>query len=385
MKKVTERLFDADSHLRRFTARVISCESAGELWRVELDRTAFFPAGGGQAGDVGMLDGAAVRDTVIEDGRIFHIADRALPIGGEVSGELDWETRFRRMQNHSGEHIVSGLVHRAYGYENVGFHMSAGEMTVDFSGELSFARLREIELAANRVVAENRAVRAEYPDAETLAKTDYRSKLELTENVRLVTIEGADVCACCAPHVNTTGEVGLIKILACERHRGGVRVHLVCGMDALEEVNRRLDANSAVSNALSAPPAETAAAVERLLTERDELKQEIWLMKKQRLEGLIAALEDGKKNLCLFAPELDTDSLRALVNAGVEKCSGICAAFSGTDGDWKYIIGSRGADLRAMSREINAAIAGRGGGRPEMIQGSAKADRETIQAYFENL
>jgi len=382
---VTERLFDADSHLRRFTARVLSCEQTETGWRIETDRTAFFPAGGGQAGDVGMLGGAAVSDTVVENGRIFHITDRALPVGEEVSGELDWETRFRRMQNHSGEHIVSGLVHRAFGYDNVGFHMSAGEMTVDFSGELSFARLREIELAANRVVAENLPVRAEYPDAETLAKTDYRSKLELTEDVRLVTIEGVDVCACCAPHVHFTGEVGLIKILACERHRGGVRVHLVCGMDALEEMNRRLDANSAVSNALSAPPTETAAAVERLLTERDGLKQEIFLLKKQRLESFIAALEEGKKDLCVFVPELDTDSLRALVNAGMEKCSGICAAFSGTDGDWKYIIGSRSADLRAMSRELNAAIAGRGGGRPEMIQGSAKADRETIRAYFESI
>ena len=382
---MTVRLFDADSHLRAFTAKVIACESAGDLWRAELDRTAFFPAGGGQAGDVGTLGGAVVSDTVIEEGRIFHITDRPLPVGEEVAGELDWETRFRRMQNHSGEHIVSGLVHGAYGYENVGFHMSAGEMTVDFSGELSFAQLREIELAANRVVAENRPIRAEYPDEATLASTEYRSQLELTENVRLVTIEGVDICACCAPHVHSTGEVGLIKILACERHRGGVRVHLVCGMDALEEVNRRLDANSAVSNALSAPPTETAAAVERLLAERDGLKQEIFLMKKQRLEALIAALEEGKKNLCLFAPELDTDSLRALVNAGVEKCSGICAAFSGGEGDRKYIIGSRSADLRALSREINAAIGGRGGGKPEMIQGSAKANRATIEAYFETL
>lgn len=382
---MTERLFDADSHLHSFTARVLCCAQAGENWRVETDRTAFFPAGGGQAGDVGMLGGAAVRDTVIEDGRIFHVTDRSLPVGEEVVGELDWETRFRRMQNHSGEHIVSGLVHRAYGYENVGFHMGAGEMTVDFSGELTFAQLREIELAANRAVAENRAVRAEYPDEETLRATEYRSKLELTENVRLVTIEGVDVCACCAPHVNFTGEVGLIKILACERHRGGVRVHLVCGMDALEEVNRRLDANGAVSNALSAPPTETAAAVERLLAERDGLKQEVFLMKRQRLESLIAALEEGKKNLCLFVPELDMDSLRALVNAGVEKCFGICAAFSGTEGNWKYIIGSRGTDLRAMAKAINAAIGGRGGGRPEMIQGSAAAPEKAIRAYFESI
>ncbi len=379
---MTEKLYDQDSHLREFSARVISCVKAGDHWTVTLDRTAFFPEGGGQAADTGTLGGAKVLDVREKSGEILHVMDAPLPEGEKVSGILDWEQRFRRMQNHSGEHLLSGLVHARYGYRNVGFHLGDGDVTVDFDGELTREQLDELETAVNKAIAENAAVRCWYPEKAELAALEYRSKLDLTENVRLVRIEGYDLCACCAPHVSRTGEIGSLHILDFMRHRGGVRIHIVCGLDAMEDARERYQATLAISGLLSVPQLETPGAVRRVLGELEETKQALAEARRQLLQIKAASLTPTEGNLCLFEPELDMLSLRELVNAGMEKCGGICAAFAGGDGDWKYIIGSRTADLRSMTKEINAAIGGRGGGRPEMIQGSCTASRREIEAYF---
>ncbi len=379
---MTEKLYDQDSHLREFSARVISCVKAGDHWTVTLDRTAFFPEGGGQAADTGTLGGAKVLDVREKSGEILHVMDAPLPEGEKVSGILDWEQRFRRMQNHSGEHLLSGLVHARYGYRNVGFHLGDGDVTVDFDGELTREQLDELETAVNKAIAENAAVRCWYPEKAELAALEYRSKLDLTENVRLVRIEGYDLCACCAPHVSRTGEIGSLHILDFMRHRGGVRIHIVCGLDAMEDARERYQATLAISGLLSVPQLETPGAVRRVLGELEETKQALAEARRQLLQIKAASLTPTEGNLCLFEPELDMLSLRELVNAGMEKCGGICAAFAGGDGDWKYIIGSWTADLRSMTKEINAAIGGRGGGRPEMIQGSCTASRREIEAYF---
>jgi alanyl-tRNA synthetase len=379
---MTEKLYDQDSHLREFSARVISCVKAGDHWTVTLDRTAFFPEGGGQAADTGTLGGAKVLDVREKSGEILHVMDAPLPEGEKVSGILDWEQRFRRMQNHSGEHLLSGLVHARYGYRNVGFHLGDGDVTVDFDGELTREQLDELETAVNKAIAENAAVRCWYPEKAELAALEYRSKLDLTENVRLVRIEGYDLCACCAPHVSRTGEIGSLHILDFMRHRGGVRIHIVCGLDAMEDARERYQATLAISGLLSVPQLETPGAVRRVLGELEETKQALAEARRQLLQIKAASLTPTEGNLCLFEPELDMLSLREMVNAGMEKCGGICAAFAGGDGDWKYIIGSRTADLRSMTKEINAAIGGRGGGRPEMIQGSCTASRREIEAYF---
>ncbi len=379
---MTEKLYDQDSHLREFSASVISCVKAGDHWTVTLDRTAFFPEGGGQAADTGTLGGAKVLDVREESGEILHVMDAPLPEGEKVSGILDWEQRFRRMQNHSGEHLLSGLVHARYGYRNVGFHLGDGDVTVDFDGELTREQLDELETAVNKAIAENAAVRCWYPEKAELAALEYRSKLDLTENVRLVLIEGYDLCACCAPHVSRTGEIGSLHIMDFMRHRGGVRIHIVCGLDAMEDARERYQATLAISGLLSVPQLETPGAVRRVLGELEETKQALAEARRQLLQIKAASLTPTEGNLCLFEPELDMLSLRELVNAGMEKCGGICAAFAGGDRDWKYIIGSRTADLRSMTKEINAAIGGRGGGRPEMIQGSCTASRREIEAYF---
>ena len=382
---MTVKLYDEDSRLRSFEARVLRCEPAGNAWAVTLDRTAFFPEGGGQAADTGTLGGGRVLDVQEQNGEIVHTLPSPLPVGETVTGLLDWELRFRRMQNHSGEHLLSGLVHRTYGYRNVGFHLGDGDVTVDFDGELDREQLDELETAVNLAIAENVPIRCWYPSAEELAALDYRSKLELTENVRLVRIEGYDLCACCAPHVSRTGEIGSLRILDHMRHRGGIRLHLLCGMDALEDARARYRATLAISGLLSVPQLDTPAAVRRVLDELEETKRALGDARRQLLQLKASAIPASEGNICIFEPELDPLSLRELVNAGMEKTPMLCAAFSGTDGDWKYIIGSRTADLRTAAKEINAAIGGRGGGRPEMIQGSCTASRRAIEAYFAGL
>ena len=379
---MTEKLYDMDSHLREFTAQVRACAKEGERWAVTLDRTAFFPEGGGQSADTGSLGGSRVLNVQEASGVILHYTDSPLKEGETVRGILDWEQRFRRMQNHSGEHLLSGLVHARYGYRNVGFHLGDGDVTVDFDGELTRAQLEELETAVNRAISENVAVTCWYPQKEELAALDYRSKLELKENVRLVKFEGYDLCACCAPHVSRTGEIGSLHILDHMRHRGGVRLRMLCGLDALEDARARYLATAEISGLLSVPQLETPKAVRRVLGELEELKQALADSRRQVLRMKADAMPETEGNLCFFEKEMDMLSLRELVNAGMGKCGGICAAFAGKDGDWKYIIGSRNTDLRSMAKEINAAIGGRGGGRPEMIQGSCTASRQQIEDYF---
>lgn len=377
---MTEKLYYTDSHIHEFSARVLSCEKAKKGFAVVLDKTAFFPEGGGQPADTGFIGPAAVRDVQEQNGEIFHYTDQALTPGEEYACALDWEQRLCRMQNHSGEHIFSGITHKLYGFDNVGFHMGAECMTIDFSGELSWEQLTEIETLANQAVRDDLPVKTCFPGPEALSQMEYRSKLELTRDVRIVEIPGADRCACCAPHVKRTGEIGLIKLLSAERHRGGVRIELVCGMDALRECRLMQENVTAVSGLLSAKRAKSAAAVERVLAEQARLKERVaeLSMALARLKAERFGYTEG--NICVFDKVLDEVALRELVNLLMEKCGGMAGAFSGSDETgYMYIIGSKNIDLRSHSREINAAINGKGGGTAEMIRGRASTSAENIQ------
>lgn len=379
---MTEKLYYIDSHLREFEALVLSCEETKKGWALTLDRTAFFPEGGGQLADTGMIGQARVLDVHEKEGKILHYTDRPLPAGERVSCRIDWEQRYRRMQNHSGEHIVSGLVYREFGFDNVGFHMGPDCMTMDYSGELSREQLREIERLANEAVRANLALKISFPEQEELAALFYRSKLDLKENVRIVEIPGVDCCACCAPHVDQTGEVGLIKLLTAERHRGGVRVTAVCGMDAWERMEQYQESVTAISGLLSVPRDRISAAVERCLAQQEKQKERIAALSLElarlRAEGQPAAEEA----LVLFDGILDEVAQRELVNLLAEKCP-VAAVFSGSGEDgWRYIIGSRRIDLRKHTRDLNAGIQGRGGGSPSMIQGRSAASEEAIRAFF---
>lgn len=382
---MTEKLYYSDGHLSRFTARVTSCEKEDGVWAVKLDRSAFFPGGGGQEADEGVLSDMKLLGLREEGEDIVHLTPAPLEPGALVEGRIDWPLRFSRMQGHSGEHILSGTVHRLFGYNNVGFHMGEEAITIDFSGELSREDLSRAELEANRAIWRDVPVRTLLPTPGELAAMDYRSKKELTGQVRIVEIEGVDLCACCAPHVSHSGEVGLLKIIDSMRHRGGTRLTLLCGEAALLDYEALHENNAAVSAALSAKRLETGGAIARVMAEQEERRAEFTKLKRELLQLKAAALRPTEGSICIFESDIDMITLRELVNAGSELAGKVCAGFAGTDGDYKYIIGSRTVPLRARAKEINAAIDGRGGGSDAMIQGTSRARREDIERYFNAL
>jgi alanyl-tRNA synthetase len=394
--KQTIRLFDENSHLYSFDATVLSCKPTADprAFAVVLDATAFFPEGGGQGADRGTLEGLTVIDVQEANGIITHtVCADACPFaaGQTVRGELDRALRHERMQCHTGEHIVSGIIHRRFGFRNVGFHLGDDDVTLDFDGVLDRAALDEIEEEANRAVVACLPVRAWYPDPEDLAKLSYRAKLDLTENVRIVEIgeDGCiDRCACCAPHVANTGEIGLIKLLDFIHYKGGVRIHMHCGVRALADYRRRYTAVAAMAAAMSIKQDEVTVGFDRLLGELEEKKQTISALR-GRLEVIMAdAIVPTEGSLCLFDTDLEPIEMRRLLNRAVQKCGRFCGVFVGDDErGYRYAIG-RGTpdlDLRAYTKEINAALSARGGGSSEMLQGSATATRAEIETFFAEL
>lgn len=379
---MTERLYD-NGHIRQFEATVIECKETEKGFLILLDKTSFFPAGGGQAADEGTLGGEKVYDVFEKNGNIYHLTKVSFETGTSVCGEIDWDIRFVRMQNHTGEHLVCGVAHSLFGCENTGFHMGTFGITADLSILLDSQQVHEIERLANKAVFENVPVKVFYPDEEQLKTLDYRSKLDLTENVRLVEIEGYDLCACCAPHVLNTGEIGMIKILEHSSNRGGTRLLIKCGCDAYEDYCHKAQSVAAVSASLCARQEEIAQAVEALKAEKAKLEFEIESMKRQSLEKYISRLKTTDGNACVFAPDADGDGLREIVNAGKMLCGGVFGAFA-SDGDgYRYCIGSNTVDLRAFAKQFNSALNGRGGGRPEMIQGSVLSSKEDILEFLQ--
>ena len=383
---MTEKLYYQNSHLFTFDALVLDCRVEKKGWSVVLDRTCFFPEGGGQPADTGIIASARVWDVHERAGEIRHYTDAPLTVGERVRGSVDAEQRLRRMQNHSGEHILSGLVHSAFGYDNVGFHMGADCMIIDFSGELSWEQLMELETQVNAVIRDNLPLHIWFPSGEELQTLAYRSKLELTENVRIVEIPGVDRCACCAPHVERTGEVGLLKILDSQRHRGGQRVSVICGMDALEDYRLRQDSVTEISRALSAKRDEVTRAVQRLQLEQQGMKERCDALSLALIRYMAEAEAETAGNIILFDAVLGEIAQRELVNLLMEKAGGLAAVFCGSEEKgWRYIIGSRSLDLRALTKSVNAAIDGRGGGTPQMIQGSARGAASRIREGLNSL
>ncbi len=395
----TTRLFDRNSHLYAFEATVLTAEvgKTPDTLSVVLDATAFFPEGGGQYPDKGTLAGCPVTDVQEKSGIITHTVSIAhlnrephpFTAGATVRGELDAAARFARMQNHSGEHIISGIIHRIYGYKNVGFHLGDGDVTLDFNGVLTRAQLDAIEEEANAVVAANLPVTAYYPAPDELAAMTYRAKLDLTEGVRIVRIgtEAAptDLCACCAPHVDSTGEIGIIKLLDFIHYKGGVRIHMLCGSWALRDYRRRYTAIASMSAAMSVKQEDVTGGFDRLRAEVEEKKQTIAALRAKLEEHTVAAIIPTEGSLCLFDEGLEAIEMRRLLNRAADKCGKLCGVFSGNDETgYRYVIGRGDAsiDLKKMVGEINAALSAKGGGSSEMLQGSCTAPRTVIEAFF---
>ena len=382
----TEKLFYNDSHLSKFTAMVLECEPYEKkegCYAVELDRTAFFPEGGGQYADTGKLKDAKVSDVREKNGRILHITDQPFEAGEIVEGEIDWETRFMKMQQHTGEHIVSGIVHARYGFNNVGFHLGTEDCTMDFDGEISKEALQEIELEANRAVWKNLTIEVSYPSKEELEELDYRSKIEIEGQVRIIEIPGVDLCACCAPHVAYTGQIGLIKLVGMANYKGGERIHMLSGARALADYQRKHQSVKQISALLCEKEEKIAEGVERLKTEQSGLKLELTSMKKERLQYKAAEVEVGDGAVCVFDEKLVGDDLREIVNLLLERGASVCGAFGGTDQDgYRYVIGSKTEDVRLLNQKLKEKFGARGGGKPEMVQGSLTGTEMEIKALF---
>ncbi len=381
---MTEKLYYADPYLTEADSTVLCCTESKKGFVVELDRTVFYPTGGGQPFDTGILGTAKVLDVWDEEGTVFHLCSEPLTVGSQVHGKIDWERRFELMQHHSGEQLVSGIVHARFGYDNVGFHMGSEVITIDFSGELDYSTLREIEAAANAAVYRNIPCHIFYPDAETLKTLDYRSKKELTGQVRLVQFADIDLCACCGLHVAHSGEIGLIKLLSTTKFHNGSRVELLCGSKALAWLNIVADQNKEISGLLSAKVDQTASYVRKQAEELTQAKARCAQLENQ-LFALKAQSVAGQKNVLLFEEGLTPDSTRRLCDAVLQNCEGYCAVFSKKEEGWNYAIGSKEIDLRSMVKDLNATLNGRGGGKPNFVQGSANTDRPSIEAFFANL
>lgn len=383
---MTQRLFDVDSYNKEFTAKVISCVPSGDNYKVVLDRTTFFPEGGGQAADKGILGNANVLDVQEKDGIIYHTVDKAFEEGEEVFGKIDWDVRFERMQQHTGEHIVTGLIHQKYGYNNMGFHLSDGICTLDMSGPLTKEQLHEIEIAANEIVYQNKKVEVLYPTKEELEVLDYRSKIEIEGQVRIVKIDGCDVCACCAPHVNSTGEIGTIKMVQTQNYKGGVRITIACGRRALRDHIAKDEYVKAIMYSLSSKEELIVEGVELLKKEIAQLKTKILEVEREKLRYKAGEIQPGQKLVCMFEDKLDGNLPRDLMNMILDKNTTVCAVFTGNESSgFRYVIGSRNIDTRPIGKAINAEFAGRGGGKPEMIQGSLTGSVAEIKSYMEHL
>ena len=377
----TERIYYKDPYQNIFTATVKGCFPEEDRWLVTLDRTAFFPEGGGQPCDLGALGTARVLDVQERGDEVVHTVDRRMEPGDSIMGVVDWARRFDLTQQHSGEHMVSGLIHGKYGYDNVGFHLGSETVTIDFNGELTPEMLVEVELAANQLIYENWVVDVFYPEPEELATLDYRSKKALEGPVCIVRFPGADVCACCGTHVRRTGEIGQIKIISCQKFKGGSRLELLCGRRALDYCTAILAQNSRVSNLLSAKPTETADAVARIQAEVAELRARMGVIESREFSHRASILR-GVGDVLLFEEPMSPDSTRRLAAQVMESCGGRCAVFSGRDGDYKYAMGKRDGDLKQMTIEMNRTLSGQGGGKPNFVQGSVRATRKEIEAFF---
>lgn len=377
----TTKLYYEDSHLKAFTATVTGCAPVKKGWEVTLDATAFYPEGGGQASDTGILGEAKVL-SVREDGEdIFHLCDKPLEVGSTVAGEINWDHRFDLMQQHAGEHIVSGIIHKRYGWHNVGFHMGADVVTIDFDGPVPAEDLQEIEDAANNAIWQDLPIKCWYPSPEELPTVPYRRKKDLPWPVRIVEFPGYDICACCGTHPKTTGAIGLVKLFSCVKFHEGVRMEMACGKRALTMLNSAYEQNKQVSQAFSAKIGETGLAARRMNDALAAEKFRASALEKQ-LFAHIAQGYAGKAFAVHFAKDLSPNSCRELCDA-IADFAKVAVTLSGSDETgYCLCVLSRTEDAKAIGDAAAKALNGRGGGKKEAFQGRIAATQGQIENFF---
>lgn len=383
MEEMNE-LFYRDEYAREFDAEVISCQKGKEGYEVALSDTAFYPEGGGQPADRGTLGQVNVLDVKRRNGEILHITDAPLEPGMTVHGVLDWERRFDHMQQHSGEHILSGVVHAQFGYDNVGFHMNDEVVTVDFNGPITWEEAMELEDKVNAYIWTDAESRELYPSEEELKAMDYRSKIELKGKVRLVEYPGADLCACCGTHVAHTGEIGLMKILSVSRHKDGVRMEMLFGGRAMKDYDRKHLLNTEFSCRLSSKPYETREALQRVLDEMNAMKFRMQAMNERYYAMRATSIPVGEPVIFFNEPGMSMVEIRKfcdyLISTGKVKTAMIISPKDKESVN--YVMGSADLNMRDVGKLLNEELHGRGGGRPEMVQGSFQAEAEAVEQAF---
>ena len=384
---MTIHLYDKDSFLLEFDAAVLACEAKGDKYIVTLDQTAFFPEGGGQGADHGVLGGVNVLDVHEVGGQVQHLTDGALPVGETVHGCVDAQRRLAMMQQHSGEHIFSGIVHQLFGYDNVGFHIGSEAVTMDFNGPLTEEDVLRVERMANEIIWKNIPVVTLLPSPEELAAMEYRSKKALSGEVRIVTIEGADTCACCGTHVKYTGSIGQIKVLSCQKYKSGVRVSILCGTRALDEENMLLSQVKRASTALSCKQPEVADSVAQLLADRDSLRAQNDALGMRVFDMM--AKEEGDRDvrvvMCDVLPASQARKAAGKLAAGAKAA---LVLIPRAEGGYSFAMSSEQMDIRPVTKALCEAFGGRGGGPKDMTQGvlgaaEEAAIREKIETIIE--
>lgn len=380
----TLKLYYEDSFMQEFAAQVIGCEERDGKWAVILDQTAFYPEGGGQACDLGVLADADVLDVREHGDQIIHLCDRPLAVGATVTGRIDWDRRLDQMQQHSGEHIVSGLLCSRFQCHNVGFHVGADTVTIDFDAPIPADALQQIQQEANRAIWLDLPFRCWYPAPEELEQLPYRSKKALPWPVRIVDAGGYDLCACCGVHVKRTGSIGIIKLLSCVKFHQGVRIEMVCGSRALKLFGDVYEQNRLVSQAFSAKLLETGEAARKVNEALTAEKFRSAGLEKKLFAMTAESYRDAGDAL-VFEKDLSSAAIRELADATAQVCGGTAAVFSGDDENgYNVCLCSKHDDLRQLGKDINTALQGRGGGKPGFFQGSVKATRKEIEAFFKD-
>lgn len=375
-----DTLFYKDPYLKQFTSVVVDCVEAKGGYQVVLKDTAFYPEGGGQPADYGSINGIKVYDVRKKDGIIYHYTKEPLEINSSITGIIDWTRRFDHMQQHSGEHIFSGIVHKLFGYDNIGFHLGDDVITLDFSGPLDWEKVMQVENEANQLIYRNVEIIEHYPDSQQLEEMDFRSKKELKGEVRIIEIPDGDVCACCGTHVRFTGEIGLIKALSCANKGEGSRVTILCGKRALTYLQSSYDQMKALSVSLAAKPLEVERAVNHLQDVIAQQKTKIYNLQKSYFEGKINSYPESDGVLIVFEKEIESNDFRKYVDDLITNKKGrIIAGFNENSNGFNYVIISNEVPLRALSKELNTRLNGRGGGSEQMLQGSCKATKEEIE------
>lgn len=402
----TVRLFEDSSYITKFNANVLNCLEVEAddknfekyKYKIVLDKTAFYPEGGGQPSDKGCIlpikiskslnveskTFLEVLDVKEKDGVIYHYVNYPLTENSAVEGKIDWNFRFMLMQHHTGEHIVSGLINRHFGFANIGFHMGENYVSIDFDGKLTDENLDLIELQANNIIYKNLGIKIDFPVPDELDLLNYRSKKIIDGEIRIVSVPSADVCACCGTHVRYTGEIGVIKLISSQSCKGGTRIYMLCGKEALNDYNNKNKILSEISVQLSSKPETASAYLAKLKAERNRLKSENNFLLDTIFELKAASIDKNLNKIILFEENLTHFDLMRFSSHLTAGRNGVIFLFSGNDDDgYKYLISSSALDVKFIAENFNKTFSAQGGGKINCFQGNVKSLKADIEAYLE--